>query len=173
MWRRQYGVSLLETLLVVALVLVFVLLASQRIMELRHAAERVGVQRTIATLQSALGTQMGVLVLQRGPEALPALHLSNPVALLDPPPPNDLGEHEGPPEPLPPGSWYFDRGTRELVYRVRYPEQYHSEDWQQPQWLRLQLRAHQHDGALQRISLDVLHPYRWQGASVDQAGVAE
>ena len=163
MRTRHSGASLLETLLVLALVLVFMLLASQRIIELRQSAERVGVQHTIATLQSALGTQMAVIALQQGLPGLAALHHSNPMDLLDPPPVNYLAEHS-PQDAPPPGSWVFDPQSRELLYRLRYPQLLFSSDAEQPDRIRLQLQVTYQGDQLQRVAIEPLHDYRWLAA---------
>ncbi|MBE0510464.1 MAG: hypothetical protein K0A95_08050 [Chromatiales bacterium] len=159
MRTRHSGASLLETLLVLALVLVFMLLASQRIIELRQSAERVGVQHTIATLQSALGTQMAVIALQQGLPGLAALHHSNPMDLLDPPPVNYTAEY--PPQDAPPGSWVFDPQASQLIYRLRYPQLLFSSDTEQPDRIRLQLQVRYQGDQLQRVAIEPLHDYRW------------
>jgi competence protein ComGC len=158
--RAIRGASLLETLLVLALVLVFMLLATQRIIELRHAAERVGVQNTIATLQSALGMQMAVIALQQGMPGLAALHHSNPMDLLDPAPVNYQAEQLSQDEQAP-GSWFFDREARQLVYRLRYPQRLQNSDTGQPDRIRLQLQVFYQDGQVQRVAIEPLHDYRW------------
>lgn len=172
MRQGQYGASLLEVMLVVALVLVFILLASERILQLRQTAEQVGVEHTIGTLRSALGSQMAATVVQQGMAGLLALDGSNPMELLEQLPVNYLGARDQAPEPHPPGSWYFDRAQQELIYRARYPARLYISDAPQSEQIRLRLRVYYaaatdtEEGpvqSVQRVVIEPVHPYVWLG----------
>ena len=172
MRQGQYGASLLEVMLVVALVLVFILLASERILQLRQTAEQVGVEHTIGTLRSALGSQMAAAVVQQGMAGLIALDGSNPMELLEQLPVNYLGARDPAPEPHPPGSWYFDRAQQVLIYRARYPARLYIPDAPQSEQIRLRLRVYYTAAtdtmgepvqSVQRVVIEPVHPYVWLG----------
>jgi general secretion pathway protein G len=116
---RQRGATLLELGLVLVLVTIFVTIATLRIWELRLAAERTGVESTLGTLRSALSNETMVRALQGGLAQIARLDRTNPMALLERPPANYLGEFDGR-DPGPPDGyqWYFDTGQGTLVYRV-------------------------------------------------------
>ena len=158
--RRQQGGSLLEALLVLILVLIFISVASARIMELRQMAERTGVQSTIAAIQSALGLQMAILVLQQGMEGLGRLDRSNPMLLLEPAPVNYQGLLERPPAEPVAGSWYFDPQGQELVYRLRFPAQLDG-DPLSPGLMRWQLQVSYQGEMVEQVRLVPLYTYRW------------
>jgi len=89
----------------------------QRLLYYRAAAERAGFAYNLANLRSALRIE-SALLLNRGRAAdIAALAGANPIRWLDAPPAGYLGEFDQAPVDTP-GSWYFDRGRRELVYRV-------------------------------------------------------
>lgn len=169
MSSRLRGTKPLEIMLVVTLVLVFILLASQRILELRQIAERVGVEHTIGSLRGALGIQMTVLVMQQGMDGLAGLHLSNPIDLLEYAPTNYLGESGITAAQQPPGSWYFDLQQRELIYRLRFPEKLLNQAADEPGHIRLQLRVYyDENGAedtavrtIRQVAIEPLHEYTW------------
>jgi hypothetical protein len=165
MHGRERGASLLEVMLVLALLVIFIWIASLRMIELRTAAERTGVEHTIGVLHSALGMQMAATVVRQGMDGLLALQQINPMELLDPPPANYLGELEQAPSEPVIGSWYFNREQRELVYQLRYPQQLQTPQGLQPGAIHLQLRAvyEQVDGEkrLRRIGIEPVYDYEW------------
>ena len=136
------------------LILIFVTVATIKIWELRVAAERIGVMHTLGALQSALGIKLGEVVVREGPSALVQLQHSNPMDLLQQgtsdetpyniqagiAPSNYLGEFNPAEAPMEEGVWYFDLEQKILIYRVRFVENFRSDNATYPNQARYQLR---------------------------------
>lgn len=121
--QRNRGFSLLELLLVIVLISLLFLVAFERLLPLRGEAESAHVSTVIGTLRSALGMETAARVTREGLAGLPPLYNINPFDLLEQQPENYLGEIEHPEHrDITPGSWYFDKGEQNLVYRVRFPQ---------------------------------------------------
>ncbi|RFF28291.1 MULTISPECIES: hypothetical protein [unclassified Wenzhouxiangella] len=119
----QRGFSLLELVVVIILVILLFLVAFDRLMPLRGQAESAHVATTVGTLRSALGMITAERVVKEGISALSSLEGENPMALLDETPSNYIGEIESADRSsVPRGSWYFERDSGRLGYRVRYPQ---------------------------------------------------
>ncbi len=119
----QAGFSLLELVVVVCLIAILFVIALDRIWSLRAEAERVAVAQTVGALRSALGLEVARIAVEEGPRALGQLDRANPMDLMMQPPTEYLGELRAPdPALISPGSWHFDAESRELVYRIRFPE---------------------------------------------------
>lgn len=92
---------------------------ADRLLAYRAAAEKVAVEQTVGSLQSALTLQFSGAVLRGGD--LEALGRENPVRWLARRPDNYLGEYYDPkPGEAEPGNWYFDLMDRQLVYVVKF-----------------------------------------------------
>lgn len=121
--RTSRGFTLLELVIVISLVVLLFLTAYWRLLPLRGDAEAAHVATTIGTLRSNLGLVVAERILDDSLEGATGLAEANPMALLARPPGNYLGEIEpGQDAEIPRGSWYFDPASRELRYRVRYPQ---------------------------------------------------
>ena len=83
------------------------------------------------------------------------------MTLLDEAPDTYIGVD--PAEPAP-GNWYFDTETRQLQYRVRYP-QYLEGQPQPPLDLSWQVILEDDDNKPKGIRLRALHSQRWPGDS--------
>ncbi|KAB7622636.1 prepilin-type N-terminal cleavage/methylation domain-containing protein [Alkalilimnicola sp. S0819] len=115
----QAGFTLLELVIVVVLVSVLIMFAVDRLAALRVEAERVAMERTLGSLRSAVGLDVAEHILEGRVARLPERAGDNPIGLLQEPPVNYAGAFLGAEPPVPPGSWYFDLGSRELVYLPR------------------------------------------------------
>ncbi|SCZ65136.1 hypothetical protein [Thiohalomonas denitrificans] len=106
------------------LIAIFITLVIDRVWALRIVAEQTGVEHTIGTLKSALGLEVVARVIQdKGLSELAELDGSNPIALLEQPPGNYLGELDAPdPAGVKGNRWYFDRSRKLLIYRVAYSD---------------------------------------------------
>jgi len=117
--RRVRGFSLIE--LVIALTLVAVLggVLLERTIYYREVAEKANMQQVAADLRSSVNLRVGELMLVNRLTELDALASENPFDLLARKPQNYLGVLDGPsPEQVPPGNWYFDKQSKEVVYSV-------------------------------------------------------
>ena len=162
--------------------------------------ERVSMLTTLASLQSALTLQGAVHLVRKDPHALVLMEGSNPFAgasdrgmdvgaktepgavstaapvLALAPPKKYLGALERPdPRRIPGGSWYFDKGERVLVYRVRHEAHFESA-LPGPKRARFAVRVvyqdansnHQFDpnlDAVQAVKLEAVEPFHWLDAS--------
>ncbi|MGK7297109.1 MAG: type II secretion system protein [Candidatus Wenzhouxiangella sp. M2_3B_020] len=117
--RRQAGFTLLEIVIVVALVILLFLVAIDRILPLRGQAEAAHVRQVVGTLRSSLGLAVAERVLGQGLDSVDSLAGSDPMRLLAEPPDNYAGALRAGDVPEP-GTWYFDPRTGRLGYRVEF-----------------------------------------------------
>lgn len=113
------GFSMLELVVVVAVVGILLAVGASRILPYIAQAERVAVVRMENQLRNVLVLE-AALIIARGESArLAELDLANPMSLVLEPPRNYLGELNAPTlDLLPTRSWYFDSATRHLIYRA-------------------------------------------------------
>jgi prepilin-type N-terminal cleavage/methylation domain-containing protein len=115
------GFSLLELVIVIVLISILMVVAVDRLMALRVDAERVAMEVVLGSLRSALGIKVAETVVKGDMAGLRALQDSNPMQRLAETPTNYLGELDSPnPAELKSGNWYYDRGSRALVYVPQY-----------------------------------------------------
>lgn len=115
-WGR--GFSLLELVLVVSLVAIFIVVAIDRSLRYLEAAEKAAMETTVGALRSALTLRVGALYTVGGGAALTKLNEENPFTWLSQRPDAYIGPQWDPKlADVGPGSWYFDRSTRQVVYR--------------------------------------------------------
>lgn len=113
--RLQKGFSLLE-LAVVAVVLAVVLaVLLNRLAFYQEAAERARFEAELRIYKTALQIRLAELILERREGEARMLEVENPTRWLSEKSTNYGGEYPVRPEP---GTWYFDRTARELVYVV-------------------------------------------------------
>lgn len=125
---RQRGFTLLEMTLVIILVVVLYVVAVDRILPLRGDAEAAAAATVVGASRSALGMEVAARIIHDGPASVGELDGVNPMRLLSEVPDNYLGEVDGvDPANLPPGNWYFDLESRELVYLVRFGQYFRTE----------------------------------------------
>jgi hypothetical protein len=129
---HQFGIVMLEVVLVTILLLILFLLGLKLLLPLRGKAEEASVIASIGAMQASLGQEVAARVLRDGFGRLAELDGSNPVLLLSRPPQDYIGARRHlDPATLAPGSWAFDSARGVLVYRVRYA-QYFRGDLMQP-----------------------------------------
>ncbi len=166
--RRPLSVGLLELTLVVILIGIFITVAIDRIWPLRITAERTAVLEVQGALESALGiTIAGRVARGAGLSAIARLQGTNPIRFLATPPANYVGSFTHPRRHrIPPGSWYFDRRTRTLVYLVRFRRHFET-PLTGPKRIRFRVelvyrgKRHRLSG-LAGVRLVQLNPYRWR-----------
>jgi general secretion pathway protein G len=151
-------VELLVVVCVVGLLAWFFL---GRVLIYREAAERVAMEQTVGSLQSALTLQFSqAMVLGKGAAALGA---ENPVKWLAKPPENYAGEFSDPPlSQVRAGSWHFDTGTRHLVYRVRFGEHFQAASGRKEARFRVRLVTSEPGGKVVGAVIEPAEPYEWQ-----------
>ncbi len=113
------GGSVLETMLVLALIAVLILVALDRFVAVRVEAERTAMDGVVQALRAAVLERVLHSRVTGGLGHVTDLQGENPMLWLERPPLNYLGELAGPdPADIPGGQWYFDTRSRLLVYRV-------------------------------------------------------
>lgn len=116
------GFTLFELIIVVVLVGLLFLIASWRLLPMRGDAEAAHVATTVGALRSALGLEVTERIVHDSVDSAAELEGANPIPLLGRAPTNYIGEVDSADRAdIPTGSWYFDRATRQLRYRVRFP----------------------------------------------------
>ncbi|NND60016.1 MAG: type II secretion system protein [Gammaproteobacteria bacterium] len=118
MARRSNGFTLLELVVVIALISVLLTVAVARLAGYVREAERVAVLSLEGQLRNALTLETARRILNDDDAGLLALEHSNPMRLVLEAPYNYAGEL--PPQDhylVEPRHWFFDLGEHELVYR--------------------------------------------------------
>ncbi len=117
---RRGGYSLMEFGVAVAVLGVIITVLLQRITAYQDGAELAARDQVLGSLRSALHLRVAGLVAQGRAGEIAQLANQNPMDHLAEKPRNYLGEYYAPEAAeLAPGSWYFDRTTRVLVYMLK------------------------------------------------------
>ncbi|WP_181918697.1 prepilin-type N-terminal cleavage/methylation domain-containing protein [Wenzhouxiangella sediminis] len=120
---EQSGFTLFELIIVIVLVGLLFLIASWRLLPLRGDAEAAHVANTVGALRSALGLEVTERIVEDSLESAAELDRGNPMDLLAQVPAGYIGEVPSAGDAdIPAGSWYYDQSTRQLRYRVRFPQ---------------------------------------------------
>jgi prepilin-type N-terminal cleavage/methylation domain-containing protein len=123
--RAKRGFSLLELLIVIVVISVLLVIAIERLLRLRFEAERVSVQSVIAAMRSGLYIEFAAAAAGGQGTRIDAARGTNPMLRLSERPESYAGEFFGAdPALFEPGTGYFDRRDRALVYLVRFPEEF-------------------------------------------------
>lgn len=112
---RARGYTLFELLIVIA---TFGLLAGvllERLAYYQEAVERISMESTLRLVKTGLQIRLAELIITHREREAGVLEEVDPTQWLERPPVNYGGAYGGQPRP---GTWYFDQGTRELVYVV-------------------------------------------------------
>lgn len=120
--KGQAGSSWLELATAAALIAVFAAVFLSAVRDYQLLSERTVVKLTIMNMRSGMRYRIAELILAGRTREISGLVGANPVAWLARPPEGYLGEVNAaaPPMEVPPGTWAFDRQTRELVYQVHH-----------------------------------------------------
>ena len=118
--RRGSGFSLLELVVVIAIIATLSVVAMKSLWQVQVDAERVAMEQVLGSLRSALGIKVASYFVQGDAAGIRSLLGTNPMDRLSEVPKNYLGALTGADaETIAGGSWYFDVSGRILVYRVR------------------------------------------------------
>jgi len=118
--RRGSGFSLLELVVVIAIISALLAFAITRLWPLQVDAERVAMEQVLGSLRSALGIKVADYFVRNDVAGVRSLTGTNPMDRLSEVPKNYLGALSGAnPGSIEGGSWYFDVPGKALVYRVR------------------------------------------------------
>ncbi len=170
--KRQRGFTYLEMVFVIILISLLYVLGIDKLLKLRADAEAASLAYTISGLQGALSLQMAEMVARGDMQKLPVLAGQNPVDWLLQAPEGYVGKRS--PQDattVEPGQWYFDDGSRELVYRVRFHRYFQTDQGHNPE-VRLKIgivyadkdrngRFERQKDDIQGVRLQPVNGYRW------------
>lgn len=123
--RKSYsaGFSYLELVVVICLIAILYVIALNRIKGLQAGAEKVAVERVVASIQSAIAIRVAKSIIKGKSRDLYRLQHSNPINLLVQRPANYVGEFKtGEAFTINQGHWYYDSQQKYLIYKVRHNE---------------------------------------------------
>jgi general secretion pathway protein G len=119
--RRRRGLSRLQLAVAVIIIVVLIGIVLDRVNALMANVERANVTQVEGHIRAALGLLVATDAANGRLTAAAKLARSNPMDLLEAPPPNYVGARSGAKAArIRPGHWYFDTGTRRLVYRIEH-----------------------------------------------------
>lgn len=114
---REAGFTLFELIVVVCVVSIMAGILLNRLRVYEEAAEKAAMQQTAAAIKSALQMRVASYMISGRDREIERLRSENPINWLQEHPDNYAGEfYADAYERVPPGSWYFDLGRRELIY---------------------------------------------------------
>jgi type II secretory pathway pseudopilin PulG len=114
---RQRGYSLFEFGVAAAIVAILVGIVANRLNMYQQQLESVAAEQLISTLRVALQLRVSQLYAAQRNKELLTIADENPIGWLSAAPENYLGEYYSPDnKKFTPGSWYFDRREKTLVY---------------------------------------------------------
>ena len=115
--RQQAGLSRLEWLAWLLIVVVLASILLNRLVHYQALARSAVIDMTIANMRSGLRLRVAELMMSNRTDEMAALLNQNPITLLDKPPANYLGQLKHPDyAALPHDCWYFDPELHELIY---------------------------------------------------------
>lgn len=144
--------------MVIVAVLAAILL--ERLLTYAEAYEKARMEMTVSRLHSGLYARLAHLSLSGDYAAAKALQTESPFAAIGWRSPEYLGEFDGAPSGDLEGSWYFDRLSRELVYRPNLQRYFLAPD---PPAARFQVQIRSDSsGTALGIRLVPTEPIRWE-----------
>lgn len=170
--NRSRGFSLLELVVVVAIIAVLMAIAVSKYLALAVEAERVMMESVLSTLRVAVNMKMAEYIVEGRINDVRLLENSNPMSRLSQTPNNYAGELEGTEAAgVQGGTWYFDRAEHTLVYRA-HNVNYFQTALEGPARARFRVRLlfEDRDGdrvfkaptdKLEGVVVAPLEPYRW------------
>jgi hypothetical protein len=86
----------------------------------QEMAEKIAAETVVLNIRTSLRYRIADQLIHHKEQEMAGLIGANPMTILDIRPPNYVGEFGQPRwDIIPPGSWYFDTGKKELVYRPK------------------------------------------------------
>ncbi len=117
-----YGFSLLELIVVIALISTLIGVAVTRLLPYIDEAERVAVLRVEGQLRSSITMEAAKRIVRGQSASLSDLEGSNPIKFLLEPPKNYVGERRHREiDQVPTRRWYYEQDRQRLVYRLGAP----------------------------------------------------
>lgn len=159
-----------EVLVVTVFVGLFAAILLDRVRDYQEAAEKANMELVISSVRSALRMRLATMLIQGKVSQYSSLEDQNPMDWLDQKPVNYQGELQ--PDALSSdfsGTWYFDRESKALVYRIERDRHFKLTDRVNVPEVRFQVRLvadhfnKSQDGAplIVGVRLMLMTPYQW------------
>ena len=169
--RPSKGFTLIELIVVIAIIVVMMGLFLNRMMYYVEQAEKTAMEEVAGAIQSSLTMQYGQILTRGKPSDLPALAQDNPMNWLQKKPRNYAGEYyDITPLSVESGNWVFDLKSRDLVYVVRNAD-YFKPGKDGKKWIRFHVAVNHEasrlpslqntPAALTGILFEPVEPYSW------------
>jgi general secretion pathway protein G len=115
--KKQSGFTLIELIVVIAVLSVLISIFLNRVEYYQELAEKTAMTENVGAIQSALTIQHSKHYLRANKEDISLLPTENPMKWLQKLPQNYAGEFYDPkPNSVAPGNWVFDLKDHELIY---------------------------------------------------------
>lgn len=137
---RTRGFTLIELVVVIAIIVILAGLLLERVWFYQEQAEKAAMEQVAGALQTALILQYANLLTHGRESEAKTLTTENPLRWLLQKPANYAGEfYDLTPASITPGNWAFDLKSRELVY-VPYRAEYFTPGADGNKWVRYHAR---------------------------------
>jgi general secretion pathway protein G len=124
-YQRAKGFSLIELIIVIAVISLLMSVFLERVWYYQELAEKTAMEQDAGAIQEALSMQYGKNFVRGNQEGIKQLSTENPMKWLQQLPKNYAGEFYDPsPNSVVPGSWLFDLSKRELIYVLNSSEHF-------------------------------------------------
>jgi len=174
----EAGFTLLELIVVIALVGSLAAVALERLQFYQELAEKAAMEYTVASLRSGLRMQVAEFMVEGRMRQLPTVAGSNPMLLMEAPLPNYREDAPQSPDAANAGNarkarwdgyWFFDTARKELVYQVKRGAHFIAgSDGQKQVRYRVVVYANQVGPGNAVIPsgsrLELVQPYHWLGS---------
>lgn len=165
--RHKAGYSLFELIVCIAVICVLAAVLLDRLGYYQEMAEKATMESTARIIKTGLQVQLAELIVTNRQAEASRLETEDPVQWLDQKPPNYGGQYR---LPLETGTWYFDAGTRELVYIVNSGNRLDVDRKGGTKQIRFRSRLLKDRlelggtevESVTGVALIPVHPYRWQ-----------
>jgi prepilin-type N-terminal cleavage/methylation domain-containing protein len=165
--RTPRGFTLLELIVVISIIGILGVVVIERLQRYAEFAEKTSMEYTANIVNSGLLFEFARRLTHGERGGIPALVGVNPVQWLAQKPTNYLGEFRDPPVGDEfPGNWYYDTGTRELVYLIKRSSNFQTGASGKNE-VRYRIRLHYDEDApggpksVVAAVLTPVEPYRW------------
>jgi len=146
---QQQGLTILELTLILLMIAVLIVVALERMIQLRVDIERAAVEHNVGAMRSALSLEFAKLVTQGRTEQVKQWGGGNVLELVR------AAKVPGASSPEPgPGTWYYDARAGEIVYEPAYPEALAGDPTAEGRW-RVVVAG---DGAPAGLKLETVDP---------------
>jgi prepilin-type N-terminal cleavage/methylation domain-containing protein len=162
----QKGFTLLELVISLLVMVILYGVLSTRLANVAESAERAAVYGMLGQVRQQVNLRLAKFYIEGAPGKARALINENPFSWISPPSKQYAGEIDNVADALIEGQWYFERTTKELIYRVKRNNNIKIEGEQQRN-LRFVLKLNgnaaddQHKRAVYSIKIQSVNPFVW------------